>query len=42
MPNHCYQSVYIKGPSALVRELYHELDRKEPRFCDAVLPVPFV
>jgi hypothetical protein len=41
MPNHCYQSVYIKGPSALVYELYHELNRKEPRFCDAVLPIPF-
>ena len=39
MPNHCYQSVYIKGPSALVRELYHELEGN--RFCDAVLPVPF-
>jgi hypothetical protein len=39
MPNHCYQSVYIKGPSALVRELYHNLEAG--RFCDAVLPVPF-
>ena len=39
MPNHCYQSVYIIGPSALVRELYHNLDNN--RFCDAVLPVPF-
>lgn len=39
MPNHCYQSVYIKGPSALVRELYLNLDLE--RFCDAVLPVPF-
>jgi len=41
MPNHCYQSVYIKGPSALVYELYHNLNSKEPRFCDAVLPIPF-
>jgi hypothetical protein len=39
MPNHCYQTVYIKGPSALVRELYHNL--ADNRFCDAVLPVPF-
>lgn len=41
MPNHCDQSVYIKGPSALVYELYHNLQRQEPRFCDVVLPVPF-
>ena len=41
MPNHCYQSVYIHGPRALVHELYHNLQRKEPRFCDVVLPVPF-
>jgi len=40
MPNHCYQSVYIKGPSALVRELYLQLNGNK-RFCDAVLPVPF-
>ena len=39
MPNHCDQSVYIKGPSALVRELY--LNLEAGRFCDAVLPVPF-
>lgn len=41
MPNHCDQSVSIKGPSALVYELYHNLQRQEPRFCDVVLPVPF-
>ena len=41
MPNHCYQTVHIQGPSALVQELYFNLDSKEPRFCDAVLPVPF-
>ena len=39
MPNHCYQSVYIKGPSALVYELYHNLEYN--RFCDVVLPIPF-
>ena len=22
MPNHCYQSVYIRGPRAMVQELY--------------------
>ena len=41
MPNHCDQSVYIKGPSALVRELYFQLNGGNNRFCDAVLPVPF-
>ena len=41
MPNHCYQAVHIHGPRALVYELYHNLQREEPRFCDVVLPVPF-
>ena len=41
MPNHCYQYVYIHGPRDLVQELYWALDFKEPRFCDAVLPIPF-
>ena len=41
MPNHCYQAVQIHGPRAMVHELYHNLQREEPRFCDVVLPVPF-
>ena len=43
MPNHCYQSVFIKGPRDMVRELYFNLDRKRvlsPRFCDVVVPMP--
>ena len=40
MPNHCYQSVYIKGPRAMVQELYFNLDCEEPRFCDVVVPMP--
>ena len=50
MPNHCYQSVFIKGPLDMVRELYFNLDSrvyisssgyvKAPRFCDVVAPMP--
>ena len=39
MPNHCYQSVFIKGPRDLVRELYTQLTEHN-RFCDAVSPMP--
>lgn len=39
MPNHCYQSVYIHGPRALVLELYHQLTEHD-RFCDTVIPMP--
>ena len=39
MPNHCYQSVYIKGPSALVRELFFQL-AEQGRFCDVIIPMP--
>jgi len=40
MPNHCYQLVYIRGPRAMVQELYFNLDSEEPRFCDVVVPMP--
>ena len=43
MPNHCYQSVFIKGPRDMVRELYFNLDSRRvlsPRFCDVVVPMP--
>ncbi len=39
MPNHCYQTVDIKGNSVLVTELYTALT-KQDRFCDFVLPMP--
>ena len=42
MPNHCYQTVSIYGPRAMVTELYFNLDSNgvEPRFCDVVIPMP--
>lgn len=40
MPNHCYQSVYIRGPRAMVQALYFNLDCEDPRFCDVVVPMP--
>ena len=42
MPNHCYQSVLIKGPSAMVQELFFNITSKEPRFCDVVVPMPLL
>lgn len=39
MPNHCYQSVYIQGPRAVVQELYYQLTEHD-RFCDTVVPAP--
>lgn len=42
MPNHCYQSVYLHGPRDIVRELYFNLNCKEPRFCDVVIPMPLL
>jgi hypothetical protein len=38
MPNHCYQSVWIKGPWAVVHYLYEQLTEHK-RFCDAVVPM---
>ena len=39
MPNHCYQSVYIQGPRAVVQELFYQLTEHD-RFCDTVCPAP--
>ena len=39
MPNHCYQTVDIKGDAMLVTELYTALTEQD-RFCDFVLPMP--
>ena len=39
MPNHCYQSVYLQGPRAVVQELYYQLTEHN-RFCDAVISMP--
>ena len=39
MPNHCYQSVYVQGPRAVVQELFFQL-AEQGRFCDAVIPMP--
>jgi hypothetical protein len=39
MPNHCYQSVWIRGPRAVVQHLHDQLTR-HGRFCDAVVPMP--
>jgi len=39
MPNHCYQSVEIRGPRNLVQYIYHQLTQ-HGRFCDAVIPLP--
>ena len=39
MPNHCYQTVDIKGDVILVNELCYALTDQD-RFCDFVLPMP--
>lgn len=39
MPNHCYQSVEVRGPSAMVQYLFDEV-ANEGRFCDVVIPIP--
>ena len=41
MPNHCYQQVHVYGPRFLVKELYDNLSKEEPQFCQVVLPMPF-
>jgi hypothetical protein len=40
MPNHCDQQVYIHGDKNIVEELYNNLKREDPRFCDLVIPMP--
>ena len=42
MPNHCYQSVYLRGPLALMQELHNHLSNEDPSFCSVVLPMPIV
>lgn len=39
MPNHCYQTVMLEGPTELVKNLHRSLE-DEGRFCDAVIPMP--
>jgi len=52
MPNHCYQGVYIHGPTHLVSMLYEGLTQNgynphnggcalNPQFCQLVCPMPF-
>ena len=39
MPNHCYQTVTVKGPRDVVQYLHHSLS-ENGRFCDVVSPMP--
>ena len=41
MPNHCYQSVYLRGPSHLIQHLHKALSKSEPEFCSTIAPMPF-
>ncbi len=41
MPNHCYQSVYLHGPSHLIQHLHAALSKPEPEFCSTIAPMPF-
>ena len=41
MPNHCYQSVYLRGPSHLIQHLHLALSKAEPEFCSTIAPMPF-
>ena len=41
MPNHCYQSVFLHGPSHLIHHLYNALLKPEPEFCSTIAPMPF-
>jgi hypothetical protein len=41
MPNHCYQQVEIYGPRFLVKELYDNLSKEEPQFCQLIKPMAF-
>ena len=44
MPNHCYQTVTIHGPWALISQLHDRLDlpdAEDRRFCDLISPMPF-
>jgi len=41
MPNHCYQSVYLHGPTHLIQHLHAALSKSEPEFCSTIAPMPF-
>jgi hypothetical protein len=41
MPNHCYQSVYLQGPTHLIQHLHKALSKSEPEFCSTIAPMPF-
>ena len=41
MPNHCYQQVYLRGPSHLIHHLHMALSKTEPEFCNTIAPMPF-
>ena len=41
MPNHCYQSVHLRGPSHLIHHLHKALSKSEPEFCSTIAPMPF-
>jgi hypothetical protein len=41
MPNHCYQQVYLRGPSHLIHHLHLALSKSEPEFCNTIAPMPF-
>ena len=41
MPNHCYQSVYLHGPTHLIHHLHAALSKDEPEFCSTIAPMPF-
>ena len=41
MPNHCYQQVYLRGPSHLIHHLHMALSKSEPEFCSTIAPMPF-
>ena len=41
MPNHCYQQVYLRGPSHLIHHLHNALSKSEPEFCSTIAPMPF-
>ncbi len=41
MPNHCYQGVYLHGPTHLIQHLHAALSKPEPEFCSTIAPMPF-
>ena len=41
MPNHCYQQVYLQGPTHLIQHLHKALSKSEPEFCSTIAPMPF-